>query len=302
MGTGERHRTEDHPDLRHLLRAVPHLRDLASIDAKDTPGALAGKGKPWGKEQLRAVGTELARYQEMLYAQARVARPDTPQARRRVLLVLQGMDCSGKGGTVRNLGRTMNPVGLRVATFGAPSESERRQHFLVRVRRALPPYGMVGFFDRSHYEDVLAARVRALVPESEWQRRYDEINEWEDELTRDGVSIVKVLLHISYEEQTRRLASRLDNPHKHWKFSPVDIDDRHLWDAYQDAYAEVLRRCHTERSPWYVVPADRKWYRDWAVAMLLLATLRDLDLRYPDAHFDVAEQRRRLARTAFRGR
>jgi PPK2 family polyphosphate:nucleotide phosphotransferase len=189
----------------------------------------------------------------------------------------------------------MNPVGVRVVGFGAPTDAERAHHFLWRIKRALPPYGRIGVFDRSHYEDVLIARVRSLVPASVWRARYDEINRWESELVGDGTAVVKVMLHLSYREQTQRLAARLADPTKHWKYHPGDLDERMLWPDYQAAYEEALARCGTDAAPWYVVPADRKWYRSWAVARLLLAAFDDLALAYPPAGFDVTAERHRLA-------
>jgi PPK2 family polyphosphate:nucleotide phosphotransferase len=279
-------------DLRQLLRVGPGRVDLSTIDPASTPGVPDGAGKVWGRSELAGYGEELARQQEMLYATTK-AGPGA--ARSRVLLILQGMDCSGKGGTVRRVVGAMNPVGVRVVGFGAPTEEERSHHFLWRIKRALPPAGRVGAFDRSHYEDVLIVRVRSLVPESTWQGRYEEINRWESELVAGGTALVKVMLHLSYEEQARRLAARLDDPTKHWKYNPADLDERALWSDYQVAYGDMLSRCSTQAAPWYVVPADRKWYRDWAVTRLLLATFQDLGLSYPPAGFDVAAERARLA-------
>jgi PPK2 family polyphosphate:nucleotide phosphotransferase len=282
-------------DIRELLRIEPGRASLRTIDPKSTPGVPHGYGKTWARDELDRYGEELARQQEMLYATTKVADAGSPAAGRRVLLVLQGMDCSGKGGTVRHVAGALNPVGVRVVGFGAPTAEERAHHFLWRIKRALPPPGVVGVFDRSHYEDVLIARVRALVPESTWQGRYEEINQWESELVGGGTVLLKVMLHLSYEEQAQRLAARLDDPTKHWKYNPADLDERALWSDYQAAYTDLLSRCSTEAAPWYVVPADRKWYRDWAVARLLLATFLDLELAYPPADFDVAAERQRLA-------
>ncbi|MGK5677323.1 PPK2 family polyphosphate kinase [Micromonospora sp. URMC 106] len=212
----------------------------------------------------------------------------------RVLLVLQAMDCGGKDGTIKRVAGAMNPLGLHIRSFGPPTPEELRHDFLWRVRRALPPPGYVGIFNRSHYEDVLVARVDSLVPEPVWQARYDEINAFEREQAAAGVTLVKVMLHISYAEQGRRLLERLSDPRKHWKYNPSDIDARARWADYQAAYAEALGRCGTDAAPWYVVPADRKWYRDWAVAHLLRETFDTLDLGYPAAGFDVRRERERL--------
>jgi PPK2 family polyphosphate:nucleotide phosphotransferase len=207
------------------------------------------------------------------------------------------MDTSGKGGTVKHVASGLNPAGVRVTAFKAPTPEEQRHPFLWRVRRALPGPGEIGVFDRSHYEDVLAARVRGLVPRATWARRYAVINGFERSLADDGVTVLKVFLHIGADEQRRRLLARLDDPAKHWKFTPGDITDRALWPAYQEAYEAALERCGTGTAPWYLVPADRKWYRNWAVAQLLLEHLELMDPHHPPAAFDVAAARRALLRT-----
>ncbi|MER5215246.1 PPK2 family polyphosphate kinase [Streptomyces sp. NPDC002838] len=274
-------------ELRELLR-VPGGEpvDLAAYDARGTPGGP--KGKAAGKVATAELGEQLAELQERLWAAS------TAGDRRRVLLVLQGMDTSGKGGTVKHVIGLFNPSGCRIHAFKAPTPEERRHSFLWRIEKALPHPGELGIFDRSHYEDVLIARVRELAPRAEIERRYDEINRFEKSLADDGVTVIKCFLHISYDEQRRRLLKRLDRPDKHWKFAPSDIDDRVLWPAYQEAYEIVMERCSTPYAPWYLVPADRKWYRNWAVSRLLLEHLRALDPQYPKADFDVAECRRRL--------
>ncbi|UFR01662.1 polyphosphate kinase 2 family protein [Streptomyces sp. Go40/10] len=273
--------------LRDLLRLPPGEGvELSRYDARATPGA------PDGKQAARAdaegTGRQLARLQERLWAAG------TAGDRRRVLLVLQGMDTSGKGGTVKHVIGQLNPSGCRITAFKAPTEEERRHDFLWRVRRALPQPGEIGIFDRSHYEDVLIARVRHLARPAEIGSRYGLINDFERTLADDGVTLVKCFLHISYDEQRRRLLRRLDRPDKHWKFDPGDIEERALWPAYQEAYELALERCSAPYAPWYLVPADRKWYRNWAISRLLLEQLRELDPRYPRARFDVAECRERL--------
>jgi PPK2 family polyphosphate:nucleotide phosphotransferase len=268
--------------------------DLCAIDPAGTPGLPAKAGphpKRWSAAQLTSIGTELASFQERLYAGAKAGG-----SRQRLLLVLQAMDCGGKDGTTRKVAGTMNPQGLHIVSFGPPTDEERQHDFLWRIRREVPLAGYVGVFNRSHYEDVLVVRVHELVPRAEWSARYDLINSFEQELTADGTTIVKVMLHISYAEQRRRLLARLDDPTKHWKYNPADVDERTLWPAYQAAYTEALSRCSTGHAPWYVVPADRKWYRDWAVATLLRETFAGLGLEYPRGDFDVAVERRRLAR------
>jgi PPK2 family polyphosphate:nucleotide phosphotransferase len=273
--------------LRELLR-IPGGKpvDLAAHDARETPAGP--RDKQAGLAAMTELAAPLADLQERLWAAS------TAGDRRRVLLVLQGMDTSGKGGTVKHVIGLFNPSGCRIRAFKAPTPKELGHSFLWRIKRALPQAGELGIFDRSHYEDVLVARVRSLAPPAEIERRYDEINHFEKSLADDGVTVVKCFLHISYGEQRDRLLKRLDRPDKHWKFNVADIDDRALWPAYQQAYETVLERCSTPHAPWYLVPADRKWYRNWAVSRLLLEHLSELDPRYPEADFDVADARRRL--------
>jgi PPK2 family polyphosphate:nucleotide phosphotransferase len=281
---------KDTGGLRSLLRVRSGGVSLAERGTGDTPGAPDGKAR--ARAETGHVRESLAGWQERLFAQSTAGDP------RRLLLVLQGMDTSGKGGTVKHVASGLNPTGLRVTAFKTPTEQERRHPFLWRIRQALPAPGEIGVFDRSHYEDVLIARVHELVPRAVWTRRYGLINRFEQSLADDGVTIVKVFLHIGYEEQLRRLTARLDNPAKHWKFTEGDIAERALWPAYQQAYEAVLERCSTDAAPWYVVPADRKWYRDWAVARLLLEHLELMAPQYPPASFDVAAARAALLRTA----
>lgn len=269
--------------------------DLAAVDPRSTPGlpdwrTTGDDPKGWARTQVAAIGADLGRQQEMLFASAKV----DPAAARRVLVVLQAMDCGGKDGTIRRVAGAMDPLGLHIRSFGTPTEEERSHHFLWRIRRALPAPGYVGVFNRSHYEDVLIARVDSLVPESVWRGRYAEINEFEQELAESGVTVIKVMLHISYEEQLERLLKRLDESEKHWKYHPSDVAARAQWHDYQAAYADALGRCGSAAAPWYLVPADRKWYRDWAVAQLLRETFADLRLYYPAADFDIEAERRRL--------
>ncbi|TDB74880.1 hypothetical protein E1165_13345 [Micromonospora sp. KC723] len=301
--------------MRELLRvsSTGAPVDLGAIDPRSTPGlpAVAGRGhdrKAWAREQVELVGVGLGRQQEMLFATAKAAAgPGAPASAPaaagghlggdrpgRLLLVLQAMDCGGKDGAVKRVAGAMNPLGLHIRSFGPPTGEELRHDFLWRIRRALPPPGYVGVFNRSHYEDVLVARVDRLVPEATWRARYDEINTFERELVDAGVTLVKVMLHISHAEQGERLAERLTDPTKHWKYDPGDLDARAHWDDYRAAYAEALGRCGTADAPWFVVPADRKWYRDWALAHLLSETFAALHLGYPAAGFDVERELRRL--------
>lgn len=285
----EPRRIPDTP-LRDVLRVPEGERlDLAAYDTSATPAGPVGKAA--GLTATATLAPRLAALQERLYAAS------TAGDRRRLLLVLQGMDTSGKGGTVKHVIGLFNPSGCRIRAFKAPTPEERGHPFLWRIMKALPQPGEIGIFDRSHYEDVLIARVRDLAPRSQLGRRYAQINRFEKSLADDGVTVVKVFLHISYEEQRNRLLERLDNPEKHWKFNVGDIEERSVWPAYQEAYEIALERCTTDEAPWYLVPADRKWYRNWAVSKLLLEHLEALDPTYPPGDFDVAECRRRLLAT-----
>lgn len=276
-------------DVAELLR----VRDgfvLSSVDPRSTPGY--GSDKADAAEDLAAGVAELDLLQEQLFAQSRVGTTDAS-----VLLVLQGMDSSGKGGIVRHVVGSVDPQGIALASFGAPTEEERAQDFLWRVRRRLPAAGRIGVFDRSHYEDVLIGRVRGLADPDEIERRYGAINDFEREVAASGTRIVKVMLHISYAEQKTRLMERLDRPEKHWKFTPSDVDERMRWPHYMAAYQTVFERTSTDVAPWYVVPADRKWYARLAVQHLLLEALEQIDPRWPSADYDVAHERERLAAT-----
>jgi len=291
--TGDKRAKGEAVPLADLLR-VPAGRpvDLSSddsagsYDAAGTPGGPADKAA--GLKDTARMGEHLADLQERLWAAS------TAGDGRRLLLVLQGMDTSGKGGTVKHVIGLFNPSGCRISAFKAPTPEERKHDFLWRIRRALPHPGEIGIFDRSHYEDVLIARVRELAPHREINDRYTQINRFEKSLADDGVTVVKCFLHISYDQQRRRLLERLDNPDKYWKFHPGDIEERALWPAYQQAYEIALARCSTPAAPWYLIPADRKWYRNWAISRLLLEHLTALDPQYPKADFDVEACRERL--------
>ncbi len=272
------------------LRLPGGLVDLTAIETDAAPGF--DEGKSAGKEALLALGPELAELQERLFAEGKAG------GNRSVLLVLQGMDTSGKGGTLRHTVGLMDPQGVRITSFKAPTEEERAHDFLWRIERALPGPGYVGVFDRSHYEDVLIARVRGLAPAEEIERRYRAIVEFEQRLVDSGTTVIKCMLHISADEQKERLLARLDDPTKLWKFNPGDIDERALWPAYREAYELALLRTHTDAAPWHVVPADKKWFRNLAIGTLLRDALRGLDPQWPAADFDVAEQRARLENEA----
>jgi PPK2 family polyphosphate:nucleotide phosphotransferase len=270
----------------HLHRLTPGPVDLSTIATDVTPGFDGGKTK--GKAALFALGDELSDLQERLWAEK------TTGSQRRVLLVLQGMDTSGKGGVLRHTVGLVDPQGVKITSFKAPTDEERKHQFLWRIRQALPEPGYLGVFDRSHYEDVLIVRVHGLADPRTVESRYDQINEFEAELAAQGVVIVKCMLHIGAEEQRARLLARLDNEDKYWKFNPGDLDERERWGDYQAAYQVALERTNTEIAPWYVVPSDKKWYRNLVIGQLLLEHLRGMALGWPPPDFDVAEQRRRL--------
>ncbi|MFF2085107.1 polyphosphate kinase 2 family protein [Nocardia sp. NPDC058176] len=259
---------------------------VADLDTSSTPGFTGGKRK--GKELLAERATVLSDLQEKLFAHGRTG------GTRSVLLVLQGMDTAGKGGIVRHVIGSVDPQGVDHASFGVPTPEELQHDFLWRIRKRLPAHGQIGVFDRSHYEDVLVVRVHELVPQQEWEQRYDLINDFEREVSENGTTIVKVAMFVSLEEQKRRLRERLERPDKYWKFNPSDISERAYWPEYQKAYETLLDRTNTDYAPWYVLPADNKWYSRLAVTELLIDALTRLDLDWPPADFDVDEQLRRL--------
>ena len=283
---------------------------LADVDPESTPGYSGGKRE--GEADLAAGVDELDEYQERLYAASRseatvpTPTPDVAGATSgasgrvgpaSVLLVLQAMDSAGKGGIIRHVVGSVDPQGVALTAFKKPTDEELAHHFLWRVERRLPESGFIGVFDRSHYEDVLIGRVRELAPADEIERRYDAINEFEKRVADGGTRIVKVMLHISSDEQKARLGERLQRPDKYWKYNPGDVDERMLWPEYMDAYQVVFDRTSTEYAPWHVVPADRKWFARLAVQGLLLEALEDIDPQWPAATFDIEAEKRRLAAT-----
>ena len=263
--------------------------DLSAVDPRSTPAWDGGKAK--AEKAMPALGDEAAELQERLYAESRMG------GIRSLLLVVQGMDTSGKGGIMRHVVGQLDPQGVSYTAFKAPTEEERKHDYLWRIRNALPGPGQIGVFDRSQYEDVLIVRVHDLVPRAVWSGRYGEINAFEKSVVDSETTIVKVMLHISPEEQKARLMERLDRPDKNWKFNPGDVDERTLWPAYQEAYQAVLEKCSTPEVPWFVVPADRKWYARLAVQNLVLEHLRAMDPTWPSADYDVAAEKLRLAAT-----
>jgi len=263
---------------------------VSGIDPRSTPGFDGGKKA--GKRRLTMLDGPIDELQERLFAASRPSGEG-----RSVLLVIQGMDTSGKGGIMRHVVGSMDPQGVRTVAFKAPTDEERSQHFLARIRPHRPAPGIIGVFDRSHYEDVLIHRVHGWADAEEIERRCRAINEFEEQLAREGTEIVKVMLHISHVEQGERLMERLTRPDKHWKFSPGDVDEREHWDSYLEAYDRALAATSTEHAPWTVVPADRKWYARIAVQQLLRDALERIGPTWPAADFDVDEQAERLRAT-----
>lgn len=272
-----------------LLRVGEGFR-LADVDPDATPGYDGSKKH--AATDLDAGAVQFDELQERLFAQSR--EDDSAPA---LLLVLQAMDSAGKGGIVRHVIGATDPQGVHLKAFKKPTDDELAHDFLWRIEKEVPKAGYIGVFDRSHYEDVLIGRVRELAPPQEIERRYGAIVDFEKRLSDAGVRIVKVMLHISPDEQKTRLMERLDRPDKHWKYNPGDVDERKLWPAYMDAYQTVFERTSTEIAPWHVVPANAKWYARLAVQALLLEALEAIDPQWPAATFDVAAEKSRLAAT-----
>ena len=276
--------------LTEALRLPKGPVDVQALDSHAKTG-YPGKGKKDAPRAQQALGPILSDLQERLFAAGRVDDPNAGS----LLVILQGMDTSGKGGVIRHAFGLVDPQGLHLHAFKRPTEKELSHHYLWRVRRQLPKPGMIGIFDRSHYEDVLVPRVNRSVRVADLDKRYDEINRFEQKAVDAGTTVIKCFLHVSFEEQRKRLLARLDDPEKYWKYNPGDVDERAKWPRYQKAYNIALERCNTDAAPWYVIPADRKWYRNWAVAQLLREHLEALDLTWPEADFDVDRERQRLA-------
>jgi PPK2 family polyphosphate:nucleotide phosphotransferase len=262
---------------------------LAGVDADSTPGYSSGK--PDGEGLLKELDGKLAELQEMLFAEAKFG------GTKRVLLILQGMDTAGKGGVITHVMGAMNPQGVQLKAFKAPTDEEKSYDFLWRIEKEVPAAGMVGVFDRSHYEDVLIHRVYGWASKAELERRYIAINEFEERLTDSGTRIVKVMLNVSRDEQKKRLLARLNNPAKHWKYNEGDLKERAFWEDYMDAYQAAIDATNTEIAPWHVIPANKKWYARIAVQQLLLDALKDLKLQWPKADFDVDQERALVERS-----
>jgi PPK2 family polyphosphate:nucleotide phosphotransferase len=272
--------------VRAALRTAPGQVNLLGYDTAARPLAPGGKAKL--NRGLTEAGPLLAELQERLYANG--ASGD----HRRVLLVLQGMDTSGKDGVVSHVVGLVGPAGVSIKSFRKPTPEEAAHHFLWRIRRALPGPGMIGVFNRSQYEDVVITRVHEWIDEPAWAERVGEINAFEAQLVDSGTSVIKCFLHISYAEQRARLLARLDDPTKLWKFNPADIDERAYWSDYQSAYSAAISRTSTDAAPWYIVPSDSKRYRNWAIGKLVEETLSEMQLQYPGADFDIEQSRVRL--------
>lgn len=247
---------------------------LKKIDPSDTgPYASAEEVHEPLQKQLH----QLAKVQNLLYA----------ENRRALLIILQGMDTSGKDGTIKHVMSGLSPLGVEVKAFKAPSEEELAHDFLWRIHKAVPRHGMIGIFNRSQYEDVLIVRVHELVPRKVWKNRYEQINEFERILVKNNVIVLKFFLHISKAEQKERLQERLADPTRYWKFSMHDVEERKSWSSYRKAYEEALSRCSTKWAPWHIVPANHKWYRNLVVAETIVQALEDLEMKFPEAPVDV---------------
>ncbi|HUY73487.1 MAG TPA: PPK2 family polyphosphate kinase [Candidatus Dormibacteraeota bacterium] len=269
--------------LRDLLRAEAsdgRFR-MADVDPDSTPGLKQRKRAARDVKKHRVALFDL---QERLYA----------EGKRSLLIVLQGMDGGGKDGTITHVIGDLNPQGVEISAFKQPTPEERRHGFLWRIRRRLPDPGRVGIFNRSQYEDVLIARVHDLAKPPIIERRYGEINAFEKKLSRSGTTIIKLCLYISYEEQRARFLDRLKDPNRRWKFNEQDIDERAYWDDYMSAYSVAITRCSTEWAPWYVIPANDKDYRNWAVTKILMETLDEMNPQYPQPKLDIPRLMKRL--------
>jgi PPK2 family polyphosphate:nucleotide phosphotransferase len=251
--------------------------DLAEWPADDHESYDGGKKN--ANKEMEELTSQLEELQELMYA----------ENRQKLLVVLQGMDTSGKDGTIRRVFEGVNPQGVKVASFKVPTSQELAHDYLWRVHQHTPGSGEIAIFNRSHYEDVLVVRVHNLVPKKVWSKRYDHINDFEHILADEGTTILKFFLHISKEEQREQLQERLDTPHKRWKFNPADLDERLLWADYMAAYEEMLSRTSTDYAPWYVVPSNRRWHRDVVIGRILVKTLKDMKMSYPEPDFDYRE-------------
>ena len=260
--------------MKQPLIVVPPIR-LRDFD----PDFHDGRDKDETRERTAKLGLRLAELQELLYANANNA----------ALVVLQGMDASGKDGAVKSMLESVSPLGIEIADFKAPSREELAHDYLWRIHNAVPERGHLGIFNRSHYEDVLVVRVMKLQPEKVWRPRYEQINAFEEHLTANGVIVLKFFLHVSKDEQAKRLRERLKDPAKNWKFEAIDLEMRARWDEFQQAYEDALNNCSTTRVPWHIVPSDRKWYRDYVIAKTVVDRLEKLKLQWPKPREDLSK-------------
>lgn len=255
---------------------------LSDYDPEDTSVYDGEKDK--GKKMLKELNKDLEKLQEMLYA----------EGKRRVLVILQGMDTSGKDGVIRHVFEGVNPQGVKVTSFKVPTSLELAHDYLWRVHQKTPGKGEIVIFNRSQYEDVLVVRVHDMVPAEVWKKRYEQINNFERLLAEEGTLILKFFLHINLEEQAKRFLARVETPEKNWKFNPGDLEERQYWEQYTKAYEDVLNKTSTEHAPWFVIPSNRKWYRNLAIASILVDALKGLKMSYPTAVEDLETYHKRL--------
>ncbi len=262
--------------IRSKLLVAPGSKvELAKIDPSSTPGCDT---KEEGLKRFQENIDRLSVLQYMLYA----------EGKRSLLAVLQGIDAGGKDGTIRKVMSGLNPQGVTVTSFKAPAGEEKEHDYMWRVHKAVPRRGQIGIFNRSHYEDVLIVRVHNMVPKAVWSKRYDHINNFEEMLSDGGMSIVKFFLYISKEEQKKRFEERIENPEKNWKFNMEDLEERKYWDEYMEAFDVALERCSKSHAPWYIIPANRKWYRNLAVSEILRETLEEMNMQFPRSSGDLS--------------
>ena len=263
---------------------VPVKGKIKLKDYNPNDSRLFDGNKKDSKEALLKLNTELAALQEQLFA----------EGKHRLLIVLQAMDTGGKDGVIRAVFEGVNPQGVKVASFKVPTPVELSHDYLWRVHQQTPGKGEMVIFNRSHYEDVLVVRVHQLVPEEVWSRRYQHIREFERLLADEGTTILKFYLHIDLQEQAQRFLARVEDPTKQWKFNPGDLDERERWEEYMKAYEDMLNQTSTDWAPWYIIPANKKWYRNWLISKIVIKTLKDLDMRYPAAPENIEEYHKRL--------
>lgn len=261
--------------MSELHRIQPNIQLNLSAISADGKSYYGGK-RQQAEAEFKANRKELVEWQNRWYA----------EGKRKLLIVFQALDAGGKDGTIRRVFSGVNPQGVRVASFKAPSKEELDHDYLWRIHKVVPAKGMIAVFNRSHYEDVLVVRVHDIVPEAIWRPRFEQINQFEKLLTDTGTTIIKFYLHISKDEQAARFQERLDDPSKHWKFDPEDLEKRTYWNDYLAAFEEAIRRCSTEYAPWYVIPANQNWYRNWAISQVLVETMRELNPQYPQSDID----------------